>query len=182
MLKVVGIMSLEEEWRAPRPPASGSVVEMAGRRTGPMQEVAGDDECGWAQKRTQRRVSQGGRERRSSSERRRRLTLTSWKQASAAAPSSRARVAAPRGGIDPPDPLRPVRPLWPAWLLSTALVLVCAAVSFVGAARVGLFGFAKMDSIERVFILFTLATLLTLFARALVAEMVPASLSASVIR
>jgi hypothetical protein len=71
--------------------------------------------------------------------------------------------------------MRPVQPLWPPWLLSAALVLVCAAVSFVGAARVGLLGFAKMDSFERALILLTLTTLLALFARALVAEMIPAT-------
>jgi hypothetical protein len=71
--------------------------------------------------------------------------------------------------------LRPVRPLWPAWLLSTLLVLVGAAVSLVGAARVGFFGFEKMDLPERILVFLTLAALLWLFARALVAEMIPAS-------
>lgn len=70
---------------------------------------------------------------------------------------------------------RPVRPLGPPWLQSAALALVCAATSIFGALRLGLFGFAKMNLLQRALIFLALAALLWLFARALVAEMTPAS-------
>jgi hypothetical protein len=96
------------------------------------------------------------------------------KQASAAAPTPAPELL--RGIAESIRPtLRPVRPLWPPWLLSALLVLACAAVSFIGAARVGLSGFEKMDLLERILVLLTLAILSWLFARAFVAEMIPAS-------
>lgn len=71
--------------------------------------------------------------------------------------------------------LRPVRPMPAGWVLTGALVLVCAAVSLVGAFRLGLFGFDKMDLVQRALVFPVLAILLWAAASAMVAEMVPGS-------
>ncbi|MGA9462727.1 MAG: NrsF family protein [Terracidiphilus sp.] len=72
--------------------------------------------------------------------------------------------------------MRPVRPLPPSWLMSGGLVLVCAAVSFVGAARAGFFGFEKMDLLERLLIFPVLALFAWLAGDLFVSEMIPGSL------
>ena len=71
--------------------------------------------------------------------------------------------------------LRPVRPLPPGWIMTSVLVLAGAAVSLAGALRVGLFGFEKMDLMQRVAIFPALGILLWVTASGLTAEMVPAS-------
>lgn len=71
--------------------------------------------------------------------------------------------------------LRPVRPLPANWMLTGALVLACAAVAFVGALRGGLFGFEKMDLVQRALVFPALAILLWATARTMVAEMIPGS-------
>jgi hypothetical protein len=45
--------------------------------------------------------------------------------------------------------LRPVRPLPRTWVLALGLVLIGAAVAFVGALRAGFYGLEKMDLLER---------------------------------
>jgi hypothetical protein len=72
--------------------------------------------------------------------------------------------------------LRPVRPLPPQWLMTTGLVLVCAAVSLAGAARAGFFGFDKMDMSERLLIFPSLVLLACVAAGAFVHAMIPGSL------
>ena len=71
--------------------------------------------------------------------------------------------------------LRPVRPLPPAWAIAAGLTLICAAVSFAGAARVGFAGFDKMYPAERFVIFFTLIALAWTLAGRFVREMIPAS-------
>ncbi len=88
----------------------------------------------------------------------------------------------------PPDPellqrisasiqssLRPVRPLPPGWVIAAGLTLICAAVSFAGAARVGFAGFDKMNLVERLLIFPTLIALAALLAIRFVREMIPGS-------
>ena len=69
--------------------------------------------------------------------------------------------------------LRPVRPLPPAWLLRSALVLVCAAVSVLGAARAGFFGFEKLGVPERALIFSMLAVLAWVSGARFVGELIP---------
>jgi hypothetical protein len=71
--------------------------------------------------------------------------------------------------------LRPVRPLPPAWAIAAGLTLICAAVSFAGAARVGFAGFEKMDLVERFLIYPALIALVWTLAGRFVREMIPAS-------
>jgi hypothetical protein len=71
--------------------------------------------------------------------------------------------------------LRSVRPLPQAWLMATGLVLICATVSLAGAARAGLFGFAKMDLLERSLVYPALAILACIAAVSFVHQMIPAS-------
>lgn len=71
--------------------------------------------------------------------------------------------------------LRPVRPMPADWVLTGALVLVCAAVSLAGAFHVGLFGFEKMDLVQRGLVFPVLGILLWATARTMVAEMIPGS-------
>lgn len=72
--------------------------------------------------------------------------------------------------------LRPVRLLPPTWVMTGGLVLACAAVSLVGAARAGFFGFAKMDLLDRSSIFPALVVLACVAATAFVHEMIPGSL------
>lgn len=72
--------------------------------------------------------------------------------------------------------LRPVRPLPSTTVLSTGLVLVCAAVSLAGAARAGFFGFEKMNLLECSVIFPGLILLVLLVAIGFVHEMIPGSL------
>jgi hypothetical protein len=71
--------------------------------------------------------------------------------------------------------LRPVRPMPPTWALISLLMLVCAAVLIGGALRVGLYGFDKMDALQRGLVYPVLVLLLWFAARTMVAEMIPAS-------
>ncbi|MGC2636025.1 MAG: NrsF family protein [Acidobacteriaceae bacterium] len=71
--------------------------------------------------------------------------------------------------------LRPVRALPSPSLLTGAVLAVCAAVSVLGAARAGFFGFAKMDSLERWLIFCLLAILAAAAADSFVRSMIPAS-------
>jgi hypothetical protein len=72
--------------------------------------------------------------------------------------------------------LRSVRSLPPTWVMAGGLVLVCAAVSLVGAARAGFFGFAKMDLLERLLVFPALVILVWLAATEFVHAMIPGSL------
>ena len=72
-------------------------------------------------------------------------------------------------------PLRAVRPLPPRWLLTCGLVLVCAAVSFAGAARAGFFGFEKMDLLERSLVFSVLLIFAWFAGSGFVREMIPGS-------
>jgi hypothetical protein len=71
--------------------------------------------------------------------------------------------------------LHPVRPLPPVWLMSVGLVLACASVSLAGAARLGLFGLAKMNLVERWLVFPALGLLACLAAVSFVHQMIPAS-------
>jgi hypothetical protein len=71
--------------------------------------------------------------------------------------------------------LRPVRPLPQNWVMTGGLVLVCAAVSLGGAARLGFFGFEKMDLLERCLIFSELIILAFLAGTEFVKEMIPGS-------
>jgi hypothetical protein len=71
--------------------------------------------------------------------------------------------------------LTPVRPLPSRWQLAGGVLLVCVAVSLAGAARSGLFGFARMDSLER-WLIFCLLGLFTWAAAVnFVRSMIPGS-------
>lgn len=72
-------------------------------------------------------------------------------------------------------PVPPVRPLPPPWLLTTGVVLICAAVALAGAARAGFFGFLKMNLFARALIFSALAFLLCIAAREFVRAMIPGS-------
>lgn len=72
--------------------------------------------------------------------------------------------------------LRPVRPLPPTWILAGELVLGCAAVSLLGAARAGFFGFDKMDILERSLIFPALVLVAWLAGIVFVGQMIPGSL------
>lgn len=72
-------------------------------------------------------------------------------------------------------PLRPVRPLPPTWVLTGGLVLVCAAVSWAGAAHAGFFGFDKMNVLERSVIFSALLIFAWLAGNGFVREMIPGS-------
>ncbi len=72
--------------------------------------------------------------------------------------------------------LRPVRPLPSTWMLAGELVLGCAAVSLLGAARAGFFGFEKMDLLERCLIFPALVLVAWLAGIVFVGEMIPGSL------
>jgi hypothetical protein len=71
--------------------------------------------------------------------------------------------------------LRPVRPMPPVWLMAVGLVLVSAAVSLAGAARVGFFGLARMTLLERSLVFPALGILVWLAAVSFVHQMIPAS-------
>jgi hypothetical protein len=71
--------------------------------------------------------------------------------------------------------LRPVRPLAPRWLLTAGLLLIAAAISIVGAARAGFFGFEKMEGLERLLIFLTLGVFACASATKMVAELIPGS-------
>jgi hypothetical protein len=68
-----------------------------------------------------------------------------------------------------------VSPLPPTWVLACAVVLTCAAVALVGAARAGFNGFTKMDLLERVTIFVTLGILAWVLGTEFVKEMIPGS-------
>jgi hypothetical protein len=70
---------------------------------------------------------------------------------------------------------RPVRPLAAPWILTVALVLVCAAVALLGAARLGLQGVAALSTAQRLLILGTLALLAWFVAAQAVREWIPGS-------
>jgi len=72
--------------------------------------------------------------------------------------------------------LRPVRPLPSTRVMTCGVVLACATVSLVSAARAGFFGFAKMDVLERSLIFPALVVLACVAGRAFVHEMIPGSL------
>jgi hypothetical protein len=71
--------------------------------------------------------------------------------------------------------LRPVHPLPPNWVLTGGLVLICAGVAVVGAARAGFDGIEKLGLWERVLIFSTLAALAGIAGRELIAEIIPGS-------
>jgi hypothetical protein len=69
-----------------------------------------------------------------------------------------------------------VRPLPATWMLTSGVVLICAAVALAGAARAGFFGFAKMGLLERALIFATLGALTWVAGAEFVNEMIPGSL------
>lgn len=71
--------------------------------------------------------------------------------------------------------LRPVRTLPSRRVLTGAVMLACAAVSIMGAARSGFFGFAKMDSLERWLVFCLLGILAWAASDSYVRAMVPGS-------
>ena len=71
--------------------------------------------------------------------------------------------------------LQAVRPLPRTWVLVSALMLIGGAVALGEGLRAGLFGFAKMDVIERVAIFFTLFWLACVAGTEFVNSMVPGS-------
>jgi len=71
--------------------------------------------------------------------------------------------------------LRPVRALPSRRLLTGGVLLACAAVSIVGAARAGFFGFAKMDLLERWLVFCLLGILGWAAASSFVRAMIPGS-------
>jgi hypothetical protein len=71
--------------------------------------------------------------------------------------------------------MRMVRPLPPAWLITTGLVLTCASISILGAARAGFFGITKMNLLERSVVFPALILLACVAAVGFVHQMVPAS-------
>lgn len=71
--------------------------------------------------------------------------------------------------------LHPVRPLPPSWILTTGLVLICAAVALAGAWRAGFYGVEKLGGWERVAIFSTLAVLGSIAAGEFVGQLLPGS-------
>ena len=88
----------------------------------------------------------------------------------AVAPALLDRIAASLG-----PPLVQVRPLAPAWLLASCLILICAAVAFAGAARLGLYGIRNLSVMQRALIFPALGVLVALAAAACAREMAPGS-------
>jgi hypothetical protein len=72
--------------------------------------------------------------------------------------------------------MQPVRPLPAAWMLTVGLVLICAVVAIVGAARAGFYGIEKLGLWDRMLIFSTLTILIWMAATKLVREMIPGSL------
>ncbi|MFY9855620.1 MAG: NrsF family protein [Terracidiphilus sp.] len=71
--------------------------------------------------------------------------------------------------------LQPVRPLPARWVMTAGMVLICAAVSLVGAARAGFFGFEKMNILERWLIFPVLVILACMAGNGFAHEMIPGS-------
>jgi hypothetical protein len=71
--------------------------------------------------------------------------------------------------------LRPVRVLPSKGILTGGVLLVCAAVAVIGAARLGFFGFARMDSLERWLIFCLLGMLAWAAADSFAGAMLPGS-------
>lgn len=71
--------------------------------------------------------------------------------------------------------LRPLRALPSGRLLTGGVFAACAAVSVIGAARAGFFGFAKMDSLERWLVFCLLGLLAAAAASNFVRAMIPGS-------
>jgi hypothetical protein len=73
------------------------------------------------------------------------------------------------------DSLRPVRPLPPKWVLTSGLILICAAVALAGAARAGFLGIEKMHPSQYVLIFSALGIFVVSAAKEFVNAMVPGS-------
>ena len=71
--------------------------------------------------------------------------------------------------------LRPVRPLPPTAVLTAGLVLSCAAIALIGAARTGFSGIETLSRGERVLIFSILGILVWMTGKELVAEFTPGS-------
>lgn len=71
--------------------------------------------------------------------------------------------------------LRPVRPLPRTWVLVVALILIGGIVALGDGLRAGLFGFAKMDSLERALIFSSLFCFACLAGMEFVNSMIPGS-------
>jgi hypothetical protein len=71
--------------------------------------------------------------------------------------------------------LQPVRPLRGRRALTGTLILICTAVSFAGAARLGFFGVQALGPVQRMVILPVLAALAWLTASELVSHWIPGS-------
>jgi len=78
------------------------------------------------------------------------------------------------GGAIKPS-LRPVRLLPPSWVLTAGLVVISAAVAFIGAARVGLQGVNTLGYSACVLILSSLLILMWLAAEKVVSSWIPGS-------
>lgn len=73
--------------------------------------------------------------------------------------------------------MQPVRALPRGPVLTGGLVLICAAVAVLGAARAGFYGFEKLGSLERVLIFATLAIFAWLASTVYAGAMIPGSRS-----
>src|SRR5581483_9157439 len=71
--------------------------------------------------------------------------------------------------------LRPVRPRPARWVLIIGLLLICSAVAFIGADRLGFFGFHALGIAERAIILSVVGILGGLAARECVGFWTPGS-------
>jgi hypothetical protein len=73
------------------------------------------------------------------------------------------------------ESLQPVRPLPAKWVLSSGLILICAAVALAGAARAGFLGIEKMNPAQYLLIFSALAVFVVAAANAFVNAMIPGS-------
>lgn len=71
--------------------------------------------------------------------------------------------------------LRPVRPMSSRRVLAAALILICVAVAFAGAARLGFYGVRALNVFERALIFPALGILLWVAARTCVSAVIPGS-------
>jgi hypothetical protein len=73
------------------------------------------------------------------------------------------------------ESLQPVRPLPAKWVLTSGLILICAAVALAGAARAGFLGIEKMNPAQYLLIFSALVVFAVAAANAFVNAMIPGS-------